>query len=299
MAKSYLPEPVVSTAPELLMCEPEEDLTGGLGNAGLQDLLGDKHKPSGAVAGGVMGGVLGTLALGPVGGVLGGLGGAWLGDWLTGERAQDTDLSSFKAASAGDVALDDIPDQITLPPDLVQGMDEAWGDSFPDGSSQEQGGIYVEKPDGSYEWRRGAAGDSGTFSPNWGDRQDGETTRAVVHTHPYDESEGGMRDVAFSGGDFSSLIYQDSPQLDLLQSGETQFGLVQSKEFRQQVAGLDDEGKEKMGQDMETLYDEVFDKHEGSFQEKCDAAARAVAGKYKIAYFKGKGGELSRVDTSG
>lgn len=306
MSKTHQPEQETSS-PEPETSSALPDLTGGLGNQGMLGLV-DKEKPSGALTGGLLGGTFGTLLGGPLGGLVGGLGGAWLGDWLSGgsEQAESTsgptksgpDLTNFKKATAGGVALSDAPDKITLPPDLVKGMGEAWGDSFPGGKSQEQGGIYVENADGSYEWKRGKAGTSGTFSPNWGDKDSTETMRAVMHTHPYDKTEGGMEDVTFSGGDFSSLIYQDSPQLDLLQSGKSQYGLMQSKEFRDQVAGLDDKGKAKMGQDMESLYDSTFKKHKGTFQEKCEAASKAVAGKYKIAYYKGKEGELSRVDTS-
>ena len=292
--------------------ETESGLLGGIGNEAMQSMLLGSGSISGSgisgsgisggVVGGAVGGALGGLIGGPVGAILGGIGGAMLGGLLDGEEGGDQEQveisESFKKATAGDVPMADIPDEITLPKTVVEGMQTAWDGSLPGGMAKEQGGILVEKPDGTYEWRAGTDSDSDSFSPNWEDKKENETTRVVGHTHPYGVDEGGVEDVPFSGGDFSSLISQSSPQMDLVQSGDSMFGLVQSKEFRDQIAGLDEAGKAKMGADMETQYDEVFDKTEGTFQEKCDAAVKSVANKYKIAYFKGSGDKLSRVDTS-
>ena len=86
--------------------------------------------------------------------------------------------------------------------------------------------------------------------------------------------------------------------MDLMQSGDSQFGLVQSEEFRARVDALDNAGKAALATEMETMYDTEFGTAKGSFPKRADAAARAVADKYKIGYYKGKAGELSRVETS-
>ena len=151
------------------------------------------------------------------GSFLGTLGGA-IGDSVEHMIAfweQLTETSGFEQATAGDVDYEDMPEQITLPDSLNEGMQDAWSDSLPRGRAQEQGGIFVENTDGSQEWKRGPAGTSGSFSPNFGDADANERMLAMVHTHPYDKTEGGHTDVTFSGGDFASLVYQDSPQMDL------------------------------------------------------------------------------------
>ena len=49
---------------------------------------------------------------------------------------------------------------------------------------------------------------------------------------------------------------------------------------------------------MRTMYTKEYKAAKGTFQERTEAAAQAVAEEYKIGYYKGQAGELSRVDTS-
>ncbi|MEO6063059.1 MAG: WXG100 family type VII secretion target, partial [Thermoflexales bacterium] len=147
----------------------------------------DQVQPSGSNAGAAAGGILGAILGGPLGAILG----AGLGSKF--DSGPDTGGSFVK--------LSDAPKTVEVPKVLNDGLADAWKDSFPKGRSQEQGGMLVQKGDGTLEFRRGAAGDSGSFSPNYGDLKDGETLIGLVHTHPYDATEGGHTNVSFSGAD--------------------------------------------------------------------------------------------------
>jgi hypothetical protein len=105
--------------------------------------------------------------------------------------------------------MEDAPESLTLPEELHEGMQTAWAQSFPQGKSQEQGGILVQGPSQKYQWKPGLPGTSGSFKPNYGDRNPDETLIATGHTHPYDKIEGKFTDISFSSQDLARFIYVD------------------------------------------------------------------------------------------
>src|SRR5262245_37325667 len=95
--------------------------------------------------------------------------------WLHPDRQPTGGGPTGGPPAGGPPAAGGTPVTFTLSPELKQGMKDAWDASFPGGRSQEQGGILVRKADGSLEWRAGPAGNSGSFSVNYGDVRAGET----------------------------------------------------------------------------------------------------------------------------
>lgn len=241
----------------------------------------DQIEPSGSNTGAIVGGI--------VGGVLGGLFGAAIGAGVGSQFDSGPDTGgSF-------VKLSDAPKTVEVPKVLNDGLADAWKDSFPKGRSQEQGGMLVQKSDGTLEFRRGAAGDSGSFSPNYGDLKDGETLIGLVHTHPYDATEGGHTNVSFSGADIANLVSRRDP-IKMVQSGDGQFMVMRTQEFDARVNKLDDAGKQQLYDDMKADYRKVFnqDADKFTFAERNDRAAESVAKKYDLAYYTGKNGSLQR-----
>jgi len=190
----------------------------------------------------------------------------------------------------------DAPEDMKIPAELNDGLQAAWAASFPGGTSQEQGGILVLTKEGKYVWRAGKGTGSGSFSVNYGDVKAGEVLIASAHTHPYDESEGGSEDVAFSGGDLSNLVWQ-TERVKVVQSGTSQFGVTKTKEFDALVAAADTpEKQEALEAEMDALWNDTF-KNAGkkvTFQEKVVRAAKAVCSKYHLVYMEGRAGDLAQ-----
>jgi|GEM_PF-2803038 len=205
----------------------------------------------------------------------------------------------FKKVAEAETPLSqkDTPDSIQLPDEVEKGMSEAWGDSFPNKKSQEQGGIMVREKDGSYGFVRGAAGKSGSFPPNYGDKKADQEVVGSAHTHPYDESEGGHEGVAFSGGDIANLVYQPD-KLKMVKAGETEFVLVRTAEFQKLVDEADTEGKKTLHKEIKDTWNSAFKGAKGDFVTRCEIAVKATVEKYKLSFYKGKEGKVDRVDTS-
>lgn len=238
----------------------------------------DQIQPPTSHAGEMLGGILGGILGGPAGAQAGAAAGA-----------------QYDAPGGNFVKLSDAPKNVEVPKVLNDGLADAWKDSFPGGRSQEQGGLLVQKPDGTLEFRRGAAGSTGAFSPNYKDLKDGETLIGVVHTHPYDATEGGHTNVSFSGADIANLVSRRDP-MKMVQSGDGQFMVMRTQEFDARVNKLDDAGKQQLYDDMKADYARVFsqDRDKFTFAERNDRAAEAVAKKYDLAYYTGKNGALER-----
>jgi hypothetical protein len=222
------------------------------------------------------------------GGVKQGASDLW--DWLN--------PKTFDDLAEGGINTKNAPDKITLPKELQEGMQKGWEGSFPDGKSQEQGGILVQDEKGNYKWKAGtpkpiSEGGSGSFKVNRGDVGKGETLVGSGHTHPYTASEGGYENVTFSGGDLANLI-TNPENFKMVQSGKGQFVAAKTEEFNEKVKDLDDEGKKKMRGEMISKYDDVYKNTKGTEQERWAAAAKAVSDEYGIAYYEGSGGELVR-----
>ena len=211
-----------------------------------------------------------------------------------GDGSQDDALlEAFDQVASGELPVDDAPDSIRVPQEVVDGMQDAWDDSMPGGRSQEQGGIIVEEDD-QYEWKRGDAGDSGSFSPNYDDLEDGEDLVGVGHTHPYDETEGGFEDVTFSGQDLARLVFVED-DIAVVQSGESLFLAARTQEFDQMLEGLSEKDKLALFNEMKDTFDEAYGDAKGSFQDRVRAGVLAVVDEYHLLYYEGKGNTLHRV----
>jgi len=204
---------------------------------------------------------------------------------------------SWLTTPAGSGASGDAkPDSGTfaVPAELKAGLKDAWDASFPHGKSQEHGGILVRKADGTLEWRAGNAGTSGTFQINYGDLKSGETLVASAHTHPYDASEGGHRDVPFSGGDLANMVTGAESQ-KFVQSGDSVFRAAKTEEFEKLVKASN---PDTLKTEMKATFNTALGGATGSFQDRVEAGVKAVCEKYHLEYFKGTGDSLTRVDTS-
>jgi LysM repeat protein len=211
--------------------------------------------------------------------------------------AEKTGRAAFEQVTSDDMAKSDAPDELILPPALVEGMQTAWDGSLPGGHSKEQGGILVRNADGSYEWKAGTESTAGTFTPNFGDKEADEDLLATGHSHPYDATESGHEDVSFSGGDLANLVVQPV-RLKAVQSGAGTFVVTKTEEFDVMVDALDTAGRETLQQDMKDLWNTTFRATSGSFQERVEAAVEAVCETYHLIYYSGGGNTVQRVDGS-
>ncbi|MBX7213477.1 MAG: WXG100 family type VII secretion target [Thermoflexales bacterium] len=252
--------------------------TGGDAKLPAMGVTADQVQPKASNIGATLGGILG--------GIFGGAAGA-----AAGAKAG----SMFDHPGGTFVPLADAPKTLDVPKPLNDGLADAWKDSFPGGHSQEQGGMLVQDKDGNLVFRRGASGSSGAFTPNYGDLKDGDTLIALVHTHPYDATEGGHTDVSFSGPDIANLVNRRDP-MKMVQSGDGQFAVLRTQEFDRRVNGLDNAGKQALYDQMKADYDTTFNANADtlSFSERSQRAAEAVAKKYDLAYYQGKDGALTR-----
>ena len=273
-----------------------------LGNSAIQGALfgggggGDSGGSGFSWTGAGIGAGLGTLLGGPLGGLIGGGLGGVVGGMLGGSSQR----SNLDVATDKKTGIADMPDQISLPDSVDKGMNDAWAGSLPGGNSQEQGGMIVRDKSGNIAFKKGNAGDSGSFDPDYSAVGPDETLVGVGHTHPYGKNDGkldGATGVPFSGQDLSRLCLVDD-RMALVQSGDSRFAATRSKEFDDMLAGKTMEQRQQMKGDMDKLWQDTFDGSKGTFQERCDAAVRAVAGQYKLGYYTGKGKDLNRVDTS-
>jgi hypothetical protein len=194
----------------------------------------------------------------------------------------------------GGVSEKAAPLKIQLPKELSEGLAKAYEDSFPGGKSQEQIGLLVQKKDGGYAWKRSATpGTSGSATPNYGDLAPDERLIAVAHTHPYDESEGGHKDVSFSADDLFRMVVV-SERMAVVNAGNKEFVAVKTSEWDEMIKPLDAQGKRDLMKEMKELWDKEFNTA-GTLQECADKATKAVCEKYHLLYYSGAvGGELTR-----
>jgi hypothetical protein len=208
----------------------------------------------------------------------------------------DKALDAFKKLMGGDIKLKDAPETIKLPEELTKGMDEAMGKSFPGGKSQEQGGILVENlKDGSFEWKEGPPGTSGTFEVNYKDVGPDQKLVSSGHTHPYDVSEGSHTNVGPSSGDVFDLVKAPEPTA-MVQSGEGQFMSVKTEEFNQRVQGLDAAGKQALQAEINRRWGEVYNDalKTMSMEDAARTANQIIHSEFDLLYYEGKGGTLNR-----
>ncbi|MGB0384551.1 MAG: hypothetical protein ACPGWR_06975 [Ardenticatenaceae bacterium] len=203
-------------------------------------------------------------------------------------------LENFEKIIIENLRKEDAPPEITLPKELVEGMAQSWGKSFPQGKSQEQGGILVRKKDGSYQWKAGQPGLSAVFVPNHNDVNKDDTLIAVGHTHPYDKNEGSHTNVSFSDIDLAFMVYEKHP-LEIVQSGEALFVVARTENFNKKVASLDTTGKKILFYEIKITYRNVLKTSPGKWRENIDTATKTTCEKYDLVYYKGKHNQLTKV----
>jgi hypothetical protein len=175
----------------------------------------------------------------------------------------------------------DAPKTVQLPNDINKEFQDSYKNSFPGGKSQEQGGTLVQDKNGKIKLVNMGAGTSGTFSP---DRKvgAGEKIIGTFHTHPYDASEGGWKGVSFSGADIAYASYYKEPIY--VDAGNKQFMIMPSKAT---PAG-----------DISGDWDKEYAAQLAAGNDPPEASREAtnkIAKKYKMAYYEGENGELTRV----
>jgi hypothetical protein len=217
-----------------------------------------------------------------------------------GEATGGEELSELEALAAIP-KLADAPAQISFPTVLTVGARYAMNNSFPGGRSQEHGGLLVKNADGSWEFKRGEAGQSAMWTQNYDDLEEGEVLVALLHTHPYDATEGGFTHVSFSGQDLAMLVASDEP-ITVVQSGPGMFAVAKSKEFDDWISRYSWSQRDSIYRQMVQHFEQTMQRAMNSgrsFPDAIDDAVVAVAKKYKLVYYKGEAGEaLKRVDTS-
>ncbi len=203
---------------------------------------------------------------------------------------------SFRAVTQGDTPkAADAPKTLTIPSALQTGLQDSWDDSLPKpNKAAEHGGILVTDGDGKVTWRRGTSQAAGWFETNYDDAKAGETILADVHTHPYTKKEGGFTGVAFSGGDYGAMLYQDH-RLSLVQSGDTVYAVATTSEWEAKTSGLDDREREDLYNEIQATWDANFDGSD--FVADAEHAAKITASKYGLVLYKGAaGGTLKRIN---
>lgn len=184
------------------------------------------------------------------------------------------------------------PASLSFPPEFIKGAQSAWDASMPKGKSQEQGGLLVRNPDGSYEWKAGTPGHSGSWRPNYGDVGSKQELIALLHTHPYDATEGGYTKVPFSGTDMALQVFQRE-HITVVQSGTGMFAAVASKELLDRVNKLSSADRNALFYEIKTYYDKELNKAFSSgkgFVDAVNTAVTATAKKYQFILYAGTAG---------
>lgn len=213
----------------------------------------------------------------------------WLGDLANKIAAamKPTAVSDLKTPPANPAAA---PLVITVPAALNTTFQRLWSESLPGGVAHERGGTLArDKTTGEVTLvnEGGHGSTTGTFSPKLTVDATKYEMVGAFHTHPYAAAEGGMRNVAFSGGDIVGMI-NDGTKVEVVQSGDTQFMLVRTGETPASVDGV------KMNTEWEARFREL--QRDGkSYEEASRIAAREYAAANKIAYYEGSGGTFTRV----
>jgi hypothetical protein len=178
----------------------------------------------------------------------------------------------------------DAPKKISLPKDVNEAMQKSYKNSYPDGKSQERGATLVNDSSGAVKVVNEGTGTAGTFSPNRSVPA-GDTVIGTYHTHPYDASEGGYKDVSFSDADIYYAQYYKEPIY--VQSGDSQFMIMPTKA----TPAMDQAT-------VKNEWNDEFKKAQNAgqkFPEASRTAANAIAKKYNMAYYEGRNGTLTKV----
>lgn len=110
----------------------------------------------------------------------------------------------------------------------------------------------------------------------------------------HSKDEGGHTDVSFSGDDISTMVVTGE-RVAIVQSGATQFFVATTAEWDKMVNKLTtDKKKADAMKKIEDLWDKKFAGAKGTFQQRVEAADKAVCSKYKLVYYKGTAGVLTK-----
>jgi hypothetical protein len=196
----------------------------------------------------------------------------------------------FKLIASGGLSVKDAPEHIGIPRAVQEGAETAWSKSLPGTKSQEQGGIIVETATGGYGFTAGAAGTSGTFSPNRSAVKKGQKYLGILHTHPYSAKEGGHTDVPFSGQDLALMALQ-LEKISVVRSGDGWFVVASSKEFEKRVKAA--KSKQKLFEAIKKSWTKKFNAFPGNTKESAASATPAVCLEFQLLFYAGHGGTLS------
>ena len=162
--------------------------------------------------------------------------------------------------------------------------------SYPGGHSKEQGGTIVADAAGRLQIQNlgGTGSTAGTFSPDLTPKEPAKyTVVGILHTHPYDRTEGSYNGVSFSGGDIAYLI-NNHHLISVVQSGPRIFAIVRTALTPPQV------DFDTVNDDQNAAIQELVRKHR-TFQQASRIEVEIVSPKYGLAYYQGSQGVLTRV----
>ena len=99
--------------------------------------------------------------------------------------------------------------------------------------------------------------------------------------------------MTFSDDDLAGLV-DESQNLDLLQSGSSRYMVARTKEFEALIKDLDEEKLTTFRNKIRHTWRAAFD-GTGTIQERSERATTATCRAFKLAYYRGTGGALTRV----
>jgi uncharacterized Zn-binding protein involved in type VI secretion len=177
------------------------------------------------------------------------------------------------------------PETVQIPQNVNDTFNSLMKNSFPNGKSQEQGGLIVSDSKGALSVINQHSGNSGSFVP---DRTlpPGDKKVGLFHTHPYDASEGGYTGVSFSGADIA--IAADNSEPSYVQSGDKQFLMLPTAATPKNLDAdaLNKSQNKRIGELTKAGF---------PFDQASRIAANETAQKYGFAYYQGSNGTLTKV----
>jgi hypothetical protein len=202
------------------------------------------------------------------------------------QEASEAELEKIESVASGmptgiPAKATDAPKKIDLPGNVNTAMRGSFANSFPNGHSQERCATLVTDKDSKIKVLNEKSGTSSSSSPNRTVGAD-EKIIGTYHTHPYDKDEGGYRGVSFSSGDILYAIHYSEPTY--VDAGSKQFMIMPTGETGQ---------VERHKLDAE--YSEAFSANSAlQFPDRVGAVVKLLAKMYKLVYYEGSNGILSR-----
>ncbi len=196
-----------------------------------------------------------------------------------------------------------LPESVALPNDIENGLDHAYKDSLAN-HGYERGGNLTLTSCGGYQARPGGTNfddkrNDTTWIPDSHDVGRGQELLGNYHTHVVPETEGTKG--SFSDTDVGGFVTSDE-KISLLHSGDTNYLIAKTREseamFKAQTSDADPESQHvkemEYSRDLQELWLETTAHTEGNWEQKQEAANRAVAQHYHLGYYEGHGATLNR-----